>query len=116
MTEHEFHQIRLGAAYDNHTGPEASDRKRDEAMLFESNLSKYFKENGLKFLREEEIRKRYGKDALTPDFLFEPPTLMNGVKNKWIDAKDFIGSKLVGNIRFKKLQAQAKKYIDFYGP
>jgi hypothetical protein len=66
---------------------------------------------GCVYRREDEIRAE-GKS--TPDFVLNPPILLNGHIVRWIDAKNFYGTK---NIPFqkKKLDEAAGKYLRDWG-
>jgi len=115
LSEYEFNQIKLGIQHDDFTGPAANSHRIVESEKFESNLSEFFKSKNLNFLREDGIKKKYGRKNLTPDFLFQEEVMINGVKSKWVDAKNFMGTKHLGKMRLNKLKKQAKKYIEVFG-
>lgn len=95
---------------------------KQESEEYEGVVGEYLSSHNLSFLTENDIRKlnQSGdmKSALTPDFLFEQPIIIEHdgkqYKVNWIDAKDYgcWDSKLVT----KKVQHQVDKYNAEFGP
>lgn len=94
----------------------------DSANRAEETLYRQLRQAGLAFLTEEqqmpaEYAEKVGTERCVPDARFETPTLINGHKVNWIDAK---GGLCVPGLSpksmFVSLQHQIARYTERFGP
>ena len=89
----------------------------EDAINFENNVEQFLINNNIKYKKQKELveeqKKLYGQAINTPDFLIESELIINNMRIKWIDAKNYYGA----NINFikNKIKKQIKKYISSYG-
>jgi len=89
------------------------------ARLFEKAVHAFLRDEGARFLTEEEQRARAREAGATlpptPDVLFNAPTTINGVSVNWLECKLFYGCAMLagyGNLPVGKLAATARRYRD----
>jgi len=86
------------------------------AEEFEREVEKQLVKLGVKFLNENALRDM--NYTITPDFLIgsEDPLLINGHPINWIEVKNYPGVEIPGSFISKKIQQQAAKYTNHFGP
>ena len=83
---------------------------------FEREVEKQLVKLGINFLNENDLRdKNY---TITPDFLISSdyPLQINGNPINWIEVKNYPGVEIPGSFVSKKIQQQAAKYTNHFGP
>jgi len=90
---------------------------KNKAELYEKDFGEWLIKSGIKFITEKTIKSN-NLYPITPDFVFDVPIIINidNVKHqiKWLDVKNYFLTDLP--FILKKLQDQAKKYNDLFGP
>jgi hypothetical protein len=96
-------------------GPKRKLSKEDHAQVkkcatfLEDAVGAVLKKMGCAYRRESEL---CGKS--TPDFVLDPPVLLNGQAIRWIDAKNFYGTKNIPTQK-KTLDEAGEKYLRDWG-
>lgn len=84
---------------------------------FEFKIQNILDTIGVKYKTQNELAKeqikKLNKPTNTPDFLILDNLFINGIKIKWIDAKNFYG--LSNQYIINRIKHQTKKYIDTWG-
>lgn len=99
------------AVFDDHICPVYDGRTKKKADAYEDVVAARFRELGLVFETEMDLRAK--GLSQTPDLLLssEPATFINGRRTTWIDCKMFYGC-----YAFPFMNDQANRYNGTYGP
>lgn len=96
--------------FDHIYSPRGYEIQRERGEWGEKRIKKWLDERGIKYKREDDLRKRGGK---TPDFLLEKPIYFRGEKVVWIESK----ATFADDKEFKKnLTKQLSSYMEIFGP
>jgi hypothetical protein len=89
------------------------------ADLFEAEIEKYLRSNGIRFKRQDELTQEqthfFQAPFSTPDFLLVDEVFINGHQVRWIDAKNYYGSSDV-IMQVQSMKKQANRYVGYWGP
>lgn len=84
----------------------------------EETFVKFFQAMGIGLRTQDELTReqieQHGRAVITPDILFTSPVFINGVEVKWIDYKDYTGTKI--HFLYSSNVEQAQRYVTKWGP
>lgn len=116
---YEEDQVSIAKIFDQTSYGDPKSLEKELSSAWEISLHDFLNENEVSYLTEANLRDDMDQHS-TPDVLFLDDVVINGVRVRWIDSKNYFGGMVAGGGSdqgghfIKKLTKQIKKYDTEY--